>query len=145
MITNLHFSRAITSPSPLFGRGEISPATFANVYSTSARIPLAYERINAVIQPALQRNSPRPHTVFPPFLSLSLSRTAFHNIIRACPVCGGYERRKFTRRNERVVTRFVFRYYRYPSLFIAILGRLNAGATCPFFSGGMEFTLGCFS
>lgn len=78
-----------------------------------------------------------PQTVFlhPPIsLSFSLSllsRIAFHNIIRACPVCGrgGGTRGGNLRGVTRVVTRFVFRYYRYPKGFYRDpRGRLNAGA-----------------
>lgn len=73
-----------------------------------------------------------PRTVFlhPFFLSLSLFRIAFHNVIRACPVCGrgGGTRGENLRGVTRVVTRFVFRYYRYPKGFYRDpRGRLNAG------------------
>lgn len=107
--------------------GYLRTRVYPTGYSASARVPLAYKRINAVIQPALQCNSLTPRStgrVFAPSPGLEPRFSEYYS--RPCPVRGrDAEKRASLWRNSRgadvtrVVTRFVFRYYQDTKGFLS--------------------------
>lgn len=128
--------------------GYLRTRVYPTGYSAFARVPLAYKRINAVIQPALQCNSPTPRSTGRVFASSPGLEPRFSEYYsRPCPVRGrDAEKRASLWRNSRgadvtrVVTRFVFRYYQDTEAFYRD-GELFALFPCNygFFCGKMEW------